>query len=205
MPPAALVRIKRAHAQPGPGRAPANVTRAGVVPFVDVAPAREHGHAPPARRAHDEPSGVADDAGHGPVREVGVRHRSSRRRAARRSRRGPSPGRRRCRADRGPARGRRQRRRSPARILPRRSLGQGGRAGARRGGGHSRNPAMVGGHEVGQRPGDHRAQAEARQVVAAFRRERADAADLDADRAEVRESAQREGRDRERPRIERCP
>ena len=59
------------------------------------------------------------------------------------------------------------------------------------------------GHEVGQRAGEHRAQAEPRQIVTPVRREPADAADLHADRAEVREAAQRERRDRERLRIER--
>ena len=59
------------------------------------------------------------------------------------------------------------------------------------------------GDEVGERAGQHRAQPEARQVVPARRRQRADAADLDADRAEVREAAQRERRDGERAGIER--
>src|SRR5262245_50770133 len=57
------------------------------------------------------------------------------------------------------------------------------------------------GDEVRQGAGEHRAQSEARQVVAPRRRERADAADLDADRAEVGEAAQRERGDRERLRI----
>src|SRR5436305_8354614 len=61
-----------------------------------------------------------------------------------------------------------------------------------------------GGHEIRQRAGEHRAEAEPRQVVAPVWRQRADAADLDADRAEVREAAQRESRDRERLRIERA-
>src|SRR5207237_6335632 len=45
-------------------------------------------------------------------------------------------------------------------------------------------------------------QTEPRQIVPAVRRERADAADLDADRAEIREAAQRKRADRERLRIE---
>src|SRR4029078_5451562 len=64
-------------------------------------------------------------------------------------------------------------------------------------------PRDRGRHEVGQCPREHRAQPEARQVVAAGRSQRADAADLDADRAEVGEAAQREGGDGERLRIER--
>ena len=52
--------------------------------------------------------------------------------------------------------------------------------------------------EVRERPGDHRAKAEPRQIVLALGRERADAADLNPDRAEVREAAQRERGDGER-------
>src|SRR5947209_2351419 len=58
-------------------------------------------------------------------------------------------------------------------------------------------------HEVRQRPREHRAEAEPRQVVPSIGRQRADAADLDADRAEIREAAQRKRRDRERLRVER--
>src|SRR5690606_2573848 len=52
-----------------------------------------------------------------------------------------------------------------------------------------------GGHEGGDGAAQHRAQAEARQVLAALRGQAADAADLDRDRAEVGEAAQRVGRD----------
>src|SRR5690242_19851821 len=46
--------------------------------------------------------------------------------------------------------------------------------------------------EVRQRAREHRAQSQPREIVAPGRRQRADPADLDPDRAEVRESAQRE-------------
>src|SRR5690554_6317201 len=51
------------------------------------------------------------------------------------------------------------------------------------------------GHQGRDRAAEHGAQAEARQVLAAIRGEAADAADLDRDRAEVGEAAQRIGRD----------
>src|SRR3989449_6603767 len=56
--------------------------------------------------------------------------------------------------------------------------------------------------EVRERPRDHGAEPEPRQVVLTVRRERADAADLYADRADVGEPAQREGGDGERYRVE---
>src|SRR2546430_16252505 len=56
--------------------------------------------------------------------------------------------------------------------------------------------------EVRERPRDHGAEPEPRQVVLTVRRERADAADLYADRADVGEPAQREGSDGERYRVE---
>src|ERR1700761_1494752 len=58
------------------------------------------------------------------------------------------------------------------------------------------------GHEVGHGAGEHGAQAEARELVAAFGDERADAADLNADGAEVGEAAEREGGDSEGARVE---
>src|SRR5262245_26738365 len=60
-------------------------------------------------------------------------------------------------------------------------------------------------HEVRERAGEHRAQAEPREIVTPIRHERADAADLDADRREVREPAERERGHRERARIQRIP
>src|SRR3954447_7761730 len=57
-------------------------------------------------------------------------------------------------------------------------------------------------NEVGERSRQHRAHAEAREIVTAGRGQGADAANLDPDRAEIRESAQRKCRDREGPRIE---
>src|SRR5213080_1858878 len=56
--------------------------------------------------------------------------------------------------------------------------------------------------EVRERPRDHGAEPEPRQVVLAVGRERADAADLDADRTDVGEPAQREGGDGERYGVE---
>ncbi len=56
--------------------------------------------------------------------------------------------------------------------------------------------------EVGERARDHRAQAEAGEVVFALRGEGADPADLNPDRAEIREAAEGEGRNRERHGIE---
>src|SRR3954469_22832438 len=53
------------------------------------------------------------------------------------------------------------------------------------------------GDEIGQRAGEHGTQTEPRQIVAPRRRQRADAADLDAYRAEVGEAAERERRDGE--------
>ena len=67
---------------------------------------------------------------------------------------------------------------------------------------HSRD---AGRHEVRHGPGRHRAQAEPRQVALAGGRQRADAADLNRDRAEIGEAAQRVGGDREGARIERAP
>src|SRR5258705_11873450 len=59
------------------------------------------------------------------------------------------------------------------------------------------------GHEIRERSGEHGPQTEPREIVTPVRRERSDAADLNADRAEVGEPAEREGCDRERSRIER--
>src|SRR5207247_5162460 len=56
--------------------------------------------------------------------------------------------------------------------------------------------------EVRERPRDHRAEAEPGEIVLAVRDERADAADLDADRADISEAAQRERGDGERHGIE---
>ncbi len=49
----------------------------------------------------------------------------------------------------------------------------------------------AGSHEAGEAAGDHRAHGQLRQVGAPFGRHGADAAQLDADRAQVREAAQR--------------
>src|SRR5262249_25810551 len=65
------------------------------------------------------------------------------------------------------------------------------------------HPGDAGGHEVRERPREERAQPEPREVVAALGDERADAADLYADRAEVGEAAEGVGGDRERARVER--
>src|SRR5215471_18266750 len=65
------------------------------------------------------------------------------------------------------------------------------------------HPRDAGGHEVRERPREERAQAEPREVVAALGDERADAADLYADRAEVGEAAEGVRRDRERAGVER--
>ena len=60
----------------------------------------------------------------------------------------------------------------------------------------------AGGHEVGHGAGEHGAEAEAGEVVAAVGDERADAADLHADGADVGEAAEREGGDGEGARRE---
>ena len=62
---------------------------------------------------------------------------------------------------------------------------------------------MAGGHEVGHGAGEHGAEAEAGEVVAAVGDEGADAADLHADGAEVGEAAEGEGGDGEGARGER--
>ena len=67
---------------------------------------------------------------------------------------------------------------------------------------HSRD---AGRHEIGHGARGHRAQSQARQIRLAARRQRADAADLNGDRAEIGETAQRVSGDDERARIERWP
>src|SRR5881394_3788585 len=62
--------------------------------------------------------------------------------------------------------------------------------------------SQCGRQEVGQGARDHRAEAEAREIVLAVRRERADAADLNSDGAQIREAAQGERGDRERHRVQ---
>jgi hypothetical protein len=52
-----------------------------------------------------------------------------------------------------------------------------------------------GGHEAGEGAAEQRTQTELSQIAAAFRSERADAADLDADGEEIREAAQGVGGD----------
>ena len=174
--------------------------RPQVVPFVDVAAAGQRRDRPAPDRADDQPAFVPDRRA--TPASAAARRRASRprRRACRRSRRGRS----------------RARSRSPA-PSPMRAADRIGRLldlvvvassppSAWLDGDRSQQEAGDGrGHEVGERAGEHRAQAEPRQIVAAVRRQRADAADLDADRAEVGEPAQREGRDGERLRIERRP
>src|ERR1051325_3352806 len=59
--------------------------------------------------------------------------------------------------------------------------------------------------EVRQRPRDHGPEPESREVVLALRHQRADAPDLDPDRADVREAAQRERGDGEGHGIELSP
>src|SRR5436305_829684 len=59
---------------------------------------------------------------------------------------------------------------------------------------HSRNGR---GQKIRQRSGEHRTQSEAREVAAPRRGERADASDLNGNRGEVREAAQRIRRDDE--------
>ena len=159
--------------------------RPQVVPFVEVRAARP---APrrAARRACRRPAVPAwpmtVDAGQCGM--LAVRHRHGVGRACRRSRRGPSRA--------------RWRRRARRRRGSRTSVRGGLRPGRSSPIASQQEPGDRRGHEVGQRAGEHRAQAEPRQVVPPVRRQRADAADLDADRAEVGEPAQREGRDRER-------
>ena len=63
----------------------------------------------------------------------------------------------------------------------------------------------AGRHEIGHRSRRHRPQSQPRQVRFAVGRQRADAADLNGDGAEVGEPAQRVGRDGERARIELSP
>src|SRR5882724_9517722 len=60
------------------------------------------------------------------------------------------------------------------------------------------------GHQIGHCASQHGANAEFGKLPALFRRERADAADLNADGAKIRETAQRKRCDRERARIERA-
>src|SRR4029077_14585836 len=57
------------------------------------------------------------------------------------------------------------------------------------------------GHEIGHSAGQHGADAEFGELAALLRCKCADAADLDADGAEIREAAQGEGGDGERPGI----
>src|SRR6266478_1629349 len=61
-----------------------------------------------------------------------------------------------------------------------------------------------GGHQVGHSAGKHGADAELRELAAALRSERADAANLNADGAEVRKATKRESGDGEGSRIERA-
>src|SRR5262249_7483416 len=56
--------------------------------------------------------------------------------------------------------------------------------------------------EIREGAGQHRPHTETREIVTPLGHKRADAADLNPDRREVREAAERERRDRERPRIE---
>ena len=60
----------------------------------------------------------------------------------------------------------------------------------------------AGGHEVGHGSGEHGAEAEAGEVAAPGGSQSTDAADLDADGAEVGEAAEREGGDGEGTRVE---
>ena len=155
---------------------------------------RGRGPTAPARagrsmRAGDQLAGVADDLRRRPVRDDRVRHdgRVAQRAGEGAEARAEHHGDVRHVADRVPGRS--------GRLRRRRRSGPGSQQ-------RSRNRR---GDEVGERAGDHRADAEPRQIVPARRRQRADAAELDADRREVGEAAQREGGDGERARIERRP
>ena len=188
MPPAALVRMS-VRTPSRPRTRVANVDRPEVVALVEVRAARERRDPPPGRGPDDELPGMPDHR-RAPASSGSRRTGSSRVRAARRRNR---PARaehdgRRPATDRRPAAQRTRRPAARAVVVASRS---------------QQEPGDRRGDEVRERAGQHRAQAEPRQVVPARRRQRADAADLDADRAEVREAAQREGRDRERARIER--
>src|ERR1700691_1128776 len=65
-----------------------------------------------------------------------------------------------------------------------------------------KNPDDRGGNQIGHRPRHHRPDAEFRQLAALLGRQRSDAANLNPDRAEIREAAKRERCDRKTPWVE---
>ena len=182
MPPAALVKtMERTPSGAQHAHAERHLRRR--VAFVQVRAPGHHRDVQIAQFAEDQLAGVADRGGSRPAGNLGVRD-------VRRGRSSSSA--------------------NAPRPLPSTTPtpGRSGRAALDESSGFGRSQQHsrdAGRHEVGHGAGGHRPQSQPRQVRFAVGRQRADAADLDGDRAEVGEAAQRVGGDGERARIERAP